>query len=83
MCARLFRWESRDGYICFVLKFLVVDNVVYMGTVTNSNKTWHVLICVVSNKKSISNLETLQFTLGVVLHHSTIKPWRPCSSHLV
>ena len=29
----------------------VGGNVVYMGRVNNSNKTWHVLICVVYNKK--------------------------------
>ena len=27
----------------------VVDNMVYMGTVNNSNKIWHVDICVVDN----------------------------------
>ena len=30
----------------------VVDNVVYMGTVNNSNKTWHVLMCVVNKTKN-------------------------------
>ena len=29
--------------------YLVVDNMVHMGTVNNGNNTWHVLICVVYN----------------------------------
>ena len=39
--------KEQDGN--YVLIFVKVDNVVYMGTVTNSNMTWHVLICVASN----------------------------------
>ena len=31
----------------------VVDNVVYMGTVNNSNKTWHMLMCVVHKTKKL------------------------------
>ena len=30
----------------------VVDNVMYMGTVSNSNKTWHMLMCVVYKTKN-------------------------------
>ena len=33
--------------------FCVVDNVVYMGTVNNSNKTWQVLICVNKSGKKV------------------------------
>ena len=41
-----------------------VGNMVYMGKVNNSNKTWHELICVVYNKqenvfKSPRDIETL------------------------
>ena len=31
----------------------VVDNVVYMGTVNNSNTTWHMLMCLVYNTKRL------------------------------
>ena len=30
--------------------FCVVDNMVYMGTINNNNKTWQVVICAVYNK---------------------------------
>ena len=54
----------------------VVDSVVYMSAVNNTNKTWHVVICIVySNNRQVRKtclkaLETLELPLGIVLHHS-------------
>ena len=57
---------NNSNKICMVCAyFCVVDNVVYMGAVNNSNNTWHVLI-------SVDAPVTLQLTLGVVLHCSSI-----------
>ena len=41
-CTIATRWSMCN--IC-----VMVDNVMYMGTLINSNKTWHVVICVVYN----------------------------------
>ena len=53
----------------------VVDNMVCMGTVNNSNMTWHVLICVVSNNsKALSWILTRTLCSAHYSLYTTNKP---------